>query len=142
VNARLIAASLALSVVPALVTAAPTAAAAEPCSPTVISLKPHVDEGAIDFPVTFTVCDFSTEVTIKYRDRDADTSWAKFRSRGMQPGTYDWSASVRPQDGQAHRWVSYATLKTVNGDGTVLAKSARVYFKSPAIPVNRVARHP
>ena len=49
----------------------------------------------------------------------------------MEIGTWNDQTGVAPSDGQAHRWVFYATIRK---DGDLLARSARVYFKSAALP--------
>ena len=134
---RLIAAAaLALATAPVVVAAAPAATAAEPCTPTITMNKPFQDPGGmVVFPATFSICDQS-RVTIKMRDRD-DTSGGWGAGAGTWPAgtsTTTWSALCHP-DGKAHRWVAYATVKTPKG-GTLLAQSAKVYFKSKPVTGN------
>ena len=74
----------------------------------------------------------TTRVTLKFRDRDTDSGWGggyTTPSAGSSATTY---AGTCNPDGRAHRWVAYATLKTPKGQ--LIAKTAKVYFKSK--PVN------
>jgi len=91
--------------------------------------------GVVYFPASYTVCNDWSRVTIKFRDRDTDTGWAKVASTGMPAGSGTTRAGIYVPDGQAHRWVAYATIKAKNG-GPVLAQSPRVYFKSEPFTAN------
>ena len=131
---RLIAAAaLALATAPVVVAAAPAAPAAEPCTPSITAGKPYQDAtGAVYFPVSFTVCDNSSRVTLKWRDRDTDTGWAKGVTKGWVAGSWETHAATYVPDGKAHRWVFYATIKPVNS-GTLTAQTPKVYFKSAPV---------
>lgn len=123
---------LALTAVPAAVVA-PTAHAAEPCTPSIAMPKPVQDPGGfMVFSATYTVCE-STRVTIKLRDRDAGPGWGGGSSTVPAGSATTYAGTCHP-DGQPHRWVAYATLKTPVG-GVLIAETAKVYFKSK--PVSR-----
>jgi hypothetical protein len=136
VRAPLIAvAALSLAAAPAVLAAAPAAEAAESCTPSIAMGRPFQDPGGfVVFPANYSVCD-ATLVKIKFRDRDTDTGWgggSGTAPAGTSGTTY--VATCHP-DGQAHRWVAYATLKTPRG-GTLLAQTAKVYFKSQPVSPN------
>ena len=129
------AAALALAATPVGVAAAPAALAAEPCTPTITIGKPFQDPGGfVAFPASYSVCD-STRVTIKFRDRDTEFGWGGgyITVPAGSSGT-DYAGTCYP-DGQSHRWVAYATLKTPTG-GHLIARTAKVYFKSKPVARN------
>jgi len=132
---RLIAAAaLALATAPVVVAAAPTAEAAEVCTPSVTMKQPFQDPGGfVVFPASFTLCE-SSKVTVKFRDRDSTDGWGA--TAGTHPaGSSSTYAGVCNPDGTEHRWVAYATVKTATG-GTVLAQSAKAYIYSSAVSGN------
>jgi hypothetical protein len=136
VRGRLIAsAALTLVALPTLViTPAATAAVnSAACTPTISMNKPFQDAGGfVVFPADYRLCDTS-RVTMKFRDRD-DPAVAGGGSItvGTSSGT-TYSGTCIP-DGKVHRWAAYATIKTTTG--TLLVKSATVYFKSTAVKRN------
>jgi hypothetical protein len=136
VRTRLIAAAgLVLTATPVTVAAAPAAAAAEPCTPSITIGKPFQDPGGfVVFPATYAVCD-STRVTVKFRDRDTDSGWAGGYSTASAGSSATTHAGTCHPDGLAHRWVAYATLKTPKG-GQLIAQTAKVYFKSKPVTGN------
>jgi CBS domain-containing protein len=109
------AAALSLAAAHVVLAARPGAEAAEGCTPSIAMGKPFQDPGGfVVFPATYSVCD-ATLVRIKFRDRDTDTGWGSgsgVASAGSSDSIY--VATCDP-DGQAHRWVAYATLKTPRG---------------------------
>ena len=133
---RLIAAAaLAFATAPVLVGTAPTAEAAQACTPSLTMGKPFQDPGGfVVFPATYSVCDY-TRVTIKFRDRDTDTGWAGgyITVPAGSSGT-DYAGTCDP-DGMAHRWVAYATLKVPQG-GQLVAQTVKVFFKSKPVTGN------
>jgi hypothetical protein len=135
VRRLLTAAALILVAAPLGVAAAPSpAAAAEACTPSLTMGKPFQDPGGfVVFPADYAVCDY-TRVTVKFRDRDTSSGWAGGYITVLAGATgTDYSGTCTP-DGQPHRWVAYATLKTPVG-GQLITKTAKVYFKSA--PVSR-----
>jgi hypothetical protein len=126
---------LVLAAVPATVLVAPGAAVAAACTPTISMGKPSQDvTGLIVFPASYTACD-SSRVAVKFRDRDVTpVAWGGGAST-VVAGSGTTSAGTCDPDGQQHRWVAYATVKTPTG-GTVLAQSAKVYYTSTAVTGN------
>ena len=139
---RLIAAAaLALTATPVGVAAAPAALAAEPCTPSITIGKPFQDPGGfVAFPASYSVCD-STRVTIKFRDRDTDSGWGGGYGTAPAGSSGTTYAGTCYPDGQAHRWVAYATLKTPTG-GQLIAQTAKVYFKSKPVTGNCAPWYP
>ena len=124
------AAALALAVAPVAVVAAPSAEAAA-CSPSITMDKPFQDPGGfVVFPASFSLCEDS-KVTVKFSDRDApDVAGSGSSVRPAGPGS-TYSGTCSP-DGDQHRWVAYATVKTATG-GTLLAQTPKVYFTSKPV---------
>jgi hypothetical protein len=136
VRAPLIAAAaLSLAAAHVVLTAPPGAEAAEGCTPSIAMGKPFQDPGGfVVFPATYSVCD-ATLVRIKFRDRDTDTGWGSGSGVAAAGSSDSIYVATCDPDGQAHRWVAYATLKTPRG-GTLLAQTAKVYLKSQPVSHN------
>lgn len=127
----IVAATMALAAVPAVVTAPMTAVAAEACTPSITMGQPFQDPGGfVVFPASFTLCE-NSKVTVKFRDRDDADGWAN-GAVTRPAGSGSTYAGVCDPDGTEHRWVAYATVKTPTG-GTVLAQSAKAYVRSSAV---------
>ena len=87
--------------------------------------------GVVSWTAYYTAC-ADSQLRIKYRDRDvAGSSWLGGSGLAETGSGYQISGHCRP-DGQLHRWVGYATLKTPTG-GIVLAQTPKVYFKATAV---------
>jgi hypothetical protein len=85
----------------------------------------------VNWTAYYTACEDS-QLRIKYRDRDvAGAAWLGGGGLAPAGSGYQTSGYCKP-DGQPHRWVGYATLKTATG-GIVLAKTPKVYFKATAV---------
>jgi hypothetical protein len=129
----LVSALLTLATVPVAALAAPSAADAADCTPTITMGAAFQDAaGVITFPASYSLC-ASSRVAIKYRDRDVSpASWGEGINSSVPAGQGTTFAGTCIPDGQTHRMVGYATIKTPTG-GTILAESPKVYYVSTAV---------